>query len=55
VKNVAKTFCIRVKKTQDEKAIEYFDAACQAIKPQGGIIHSYQFSSTSKPLETAKN
>ena len=26
-----------------ETAIEFVDAACQAIKPQGGIIHFYAF------------
>jgi len=38
-----------------EKAIEYVDAACRAIKREGGIIHYYEFSNTSQPLETAKN
>ena len=38
-----------------EKAIEYVDVACRALKPQGGIMHYYQFVSTSEPLDTAKN
>lgn len=37
-----------------EKAIEYVGAACEAIKPEGGIIHYYEFTSASQPLETAK-
>jgi tRNA (guanine37-N1)-methyltransferase len=37
-----------------EKAIEYVDAACTGIKPNGGIIHYYEFTSTACPLETAK-
>jgi len=38
-----------------EKAIEYIDVACRSIKPEGGIIHCYEFSDTAEPLETAKN
>ena len=37
-----------------EKALEYVDTACLAIKPQGGIIHYYEFTSGQQPLETAK-
>jgi len=37
-----------------EKAIEFVDAACQAIKEEGGIIHYYEFSDAPQPLETAK-
>ena len=37
-----------------EKAIEYVDAACEAIKPEGGIIHYYEFTSAPEPLETAE-
>ena len=37
-----------------EKAIEYVDVACEAIKPEGGIIHYYEFSNTLEPLEKAK-
>jgi len=37
-----------------EKAIEYVDAACEALKPEGGIIHYYEFTSATEPLETAK-
>jgi len=38
-----------------EKAIEYVEAACEAIKPRGGIIHYYEFTSTPEPFENAKN
>jgi len=38
-----------------ERAIEYVDAACEAIKPQGGIIHYYEFSSGENPLEKASH
>jgi tRNA (guanine37-N1)-methyltransferase len=38
-----------------ERAIEYVDVACKALKPEGGITHYYQFVDTPEPLETAKN
>ncbi len=38
-----------------EKAIEYVDVACRALKPQGGIMHYYQFVDTPAPVDTAKN
>lgn len=38
-----------------EKATEYVDAACEALKPEGGIMHYYEFSRAPKPLETAQN
>jgi tRNA (guanine37-N1)-methyltransferase len=37
-----------------EKAIEYVDAACEAIKPKGGIIHYYEFTNAPEPLENAE-
>ncbi|MEA2089254.1 MAG: class I SAM-dependent methyltransferase family protein [Thermoproteota archaeon] len=37
-----------------ERAIEFVDATCEALKPEGGIIHYYEFTHESKPLETAK-
>ena len=37
-----------------EKAIEYVDVACEAIKPKGGVIHFYGFTNAPDPLETAK-
>jgi len=38
-----------------EKAIEYVDVACEALKPEGGIIHYYEFSRAPKPLKTAQS
>jgi len=38
-----------------EKAIEFVDAACKAIKPTGGIVHFYGFVSLSKSLEDMKH
>ena len=38
-----------------EKAIEYVDAACTAVRPYGGVIHFYEFSNTPSPLETSKS
>ncbi|MEM3823775.1 MAG: class I SAM-dependent methyltransferase family protein [Candidatus Bathyarchaeia archaeon] len=37
-----------------EKAIEFIDVACKAIKPTGGIIHFYTFVSSSESLENLK-
>lgn len=37
-----------------EKAIEYVDVACEAMKSDGGIMHFYEFGSAPKPLETTK-
>jgi len=34
-----------------EKAIEFVDAACEAIKPSGGVVHFYSFVKTSDSLE----
>ena len=37
-----------------ETALEFVDVACEALKPEGGIMHYYGFVKDSKPLETAK-
>jgi tRNA (guanine37-N1)-methyltransferase len=37
-----------------EKAIEFIEAACEALKPEGGIIHFYSFVKGSNGLETLK-
>lgn len=37
-----------------EKAIEFVDAACKAIKPSGGIIHHYAFVRLPDSLENAQ-
>ncbi len=38
-----------------EKALQYIDVACEALKPTGGIIHFYTFVSASQPLEKVKS
>lgn len=37
-----------------EIALEFVDVACEALKPEGGIIHYYGFLKDSNPLEAAK-
>ena len=37
-----------------ERAIEYVDAACEAVKPEGCVIHYYDFADAPNPLETAR-
>jgi len=37
-----------------ETALEFVDAACEALKPEGGIMHYYGFVKASNPLEAAK-
>jgi len=37
-----------------EKAMEYVDVACEAIKLGGGIMHYYEFTNMPDPLETAR-
>ena len=36
-----------------EKSIDFIDIACYLLKPQGGIIHSYQFSEKERALQNA--
>jgi tRNA (guanine37-N1)-methyltransferase len=36
-----------------ETAIEFVDVACDALKAGGGIMHYYEFTKESEPLETA--
>jgi len=36
-----------------ETALEYVDVACEALKPEGGIMHYYGFEKISAPLEKA--
>jgi tRNA (guanine37-N1)-methyltransferase len=38
-----------------ESAIEFVDVACHALKPQGGIVHCYSFTSASVSLEDTKD
>ncbi|MEM3550205.1 MAG: class I SAM-dependent methyltransferase family protein [Candidatus Bathyarchaeia archaeon] len=37
-----------------EKSVEFIDAACKALKPEGGIIHLYSFIRSSEPLNNFK-
>jgi tRNA (guanine37-N1)-methyltransferase len=37
-----------------ERAIEYVDVACKTLKPDGGVIHYYEFGDTPEPIKTAK-
>jgi len=37
-----------------EKAVEYINVACKALKPEGGIMHYYEFAKAPNPIETAK-
>ena len=38
-----------------EKAIEFVDAACDAIKPNGGVIHFYGFNRMPDSIEDMQN
>jgi tRNA (guanine37-N1)-methyltransferase len=42
----------RVVMNLPEKAIEFVDTACMAIKPTGGIMHYYEFTNVANPLRT---
>jgi tRNA (guanine37-N1)-methyltransferase len=37
-----------------EKAIEHVDAACEAVKPFGGTLHYYEFTSEAEPLRAVQ-
>jgi tRNA (guanine37-N1)-methyltransferase len=37
-----------------ETALEFVDVACEALKPEGGIMHYYGFVKESDPLEATK-
>lgn len=37
-----------------EKAIEFADAACKALKPTGGVVHFYSFIKASDSLESMR-
>jgi tRNA (guanine37-N1)-methyltransferase len=38
-----------------EKAIEYVNVACEALKPTGGIMHYYAFSKASEPTAATED
>ncbi len=44
----------RVVMNLPERAIEFIDVACQAIRKEGGVIHYYGFSDASRPLDTVR-
>jgi tRNA (guanine37-N1)-methyltransferase len=37
-----------------EKALEFIDAACKAVKPSGGIVHYYAFIRLPDSIENAQ-
>lgn len=37
-----------------ERAIEFVDAACKALKPEGGVVHFYSFVNANNSLESVK-
>jgi tRNA (guanine37-N1)-methyltransferase len=37
-----------------EKAIEFIDAACKAVKPSGGVVHYYAFTRLPDSIENAQ-
>jgi tRNA G37 N-methylase Trm5 len=37
-----------------EKAMEYVDVACKAIRLEGGIMHYYEFTNAPDSLEIAR-
>jgi tRNA (guanine37-N1)-methyltransferase len=38
-----------------EKAIEFIDAACKAVKPSGGVVHYYAFTRLPDSIENAQH
>ncbi|MCW4020450.1 MAG: class I SAM-dependent methyltransferase family protein [Candidatus Bathyarchaeota archaeon] len=37
-----------------EKAIEYLGVACEVVKPEGGVIHYYEFAEGPDPIKTVE-
>jgi tRNA (guanine37-N1)-methyltransferase len=35
------------------ESLDFMDAACLALRPGGGVVHSYQFQSAPKPIDKA--
>ena len=54
VKNGLAGIADRVIMNLPERAIEYVDVACEAIKPIGGIMHYYEFTNAPKHREAAR-
>ncbi|MGC8997953.1 MAG: class I SAM-dependent methyltransferase [Candidatus Bathyarchaeia archaeon] len=55
VKHKLRGVADRVIMNLPEKAIEFVGAACEALKPEGGIIHFYGFVTAENPLEKLKH
>jgi len=55
VEEMLKGVADRVIMNLPEKALEYVNVACEAIKAEGGIMHYYEFTGAPEPLEMAKN
>lgn len=51
VKKKLRGLADRVVMNLPEKSIEFVDASCWALKPDGGIIHFYSFIKTSESIE----
>lgn len=54
VKDRLKGTADRVIMNLPEKAIEFLDAACETLKPEGGTIHFYTFAKASDSIENLK-
>ncbi|MEM2936921.1 MAG: class I SAM-dependent methyltransferase family protein [Candidatus Bathyarchaeia archaeon] len=54
VKQMLRGLADRVIMNLPEKAIDFVDAACEALKPEGGTIHFYSFVTASDSLENLK-
>lgn len=54
VKKMFKGSADRIIMNLPEKAIEFVDAACEALKPEGGTIHFYSFVNASDSIENLK-
>jgi tRNA (guanine37-N1)-methyltransferase len=54
VKNRLSGAADRVIMNLPETAIEFVDAACEALKPKGGVVHFYSFVNASNPLDSIK-
>ncbi len=55
IKEKLKGAASRVIMNLPEKAIEYVDVACEALQEEKGVIHYYEFTNASNPLEATEN
>lgn len=51
IKEKLRSLADRVVMNLPEKSMEFIDAACLALKPDGGIVHFYSFIKTSESIE----